>query len=276
MSRDEASSGRIDGAPSTDAVDAGDAADGPDILEEATALITAANEAGVPVRLIGGLAVRYLTPSFPPRAHNRQDLDVASVSRVRSALGKLIESLGYVPDKTFNALYGHKQLYFTSPATGRALDVLIDKLEMCHTLEFADRIERMPYTLDPTDLMLSKLQIVHLNEKDAQDLLYLLARFSLSDEDEPETIGLRRYRRVLGEDWGWWRTVTLNLAKVRGLAEGERTHLIPAGAPYDPVQQIRDLERHAEEAPKSLRWRIRAKIGERKRWYELPEETEHY
>ena len=71
MSRDEASSGRIDGAPSTDAVDAGDAADGPDILEEATALITAANEAGVPVRLIGGLAVRYLTPSFPPRAHNR-------------------------------------------------------------------------------------------------------------------------------------------------------------------------------------------------------------
>lgn len=246
-----------------------------DVLAEANALIEGAQAASIPVRLVGGLAVRFLTPDFPPRARDGQDLDLASVSAHRRALSEFLVSRGYEGDKTFNALYGHKQLYFASPS-GRTIDVLIDRLEMSHTLVFAQRIERMPHTLDPTDLLLSKLQIFELNEKDAQDVIYLASAFEVRDGDEPEAIGLERFRSVLADDWGWWRTVTLNLDKIRDLANGEGTRLVPERAAFDPAAQLERLRGAADDTPKTLRWRLRSKVGERKRWYELPEESEHY
>jgi hypothetical protein len=245
------------------------------VFAEAMSVIGGAQQSGIPVRLIGGLAVRYLTPDYPPRARDGQDLDLASVSTHRRPLSDFLVSRGYVADRTFNALYGHKQLYFSSPS-GRAIDVLIDRLEMSHTLQFADRIERMPHTLDACDLLLSKLQIFELNEKDAQDALYLTSAFEVRAGDEPGSIGLGRFCSVLADDWGWWRTVTLNLEKIRELALGEGAGLVPDNPAFDPAEQLQRLRTEADETPKSLRWRLRAKVGERKRWYELPEETEHY
>ncbi len=258
-----------------DAMEQG-AGSAPNVFDEALGVISGAQEAGIPVRLVGGLAVRYLTPSFPPRARDGQDLDLASISGQRKPLTEFLVARGYEPDKTFNALYGHKQLYFVSPGSGHVVDVLLDKLEMCHTLQFGDRIARMPYTLDPCDLLLSKLQIVHLNEKDAQDVLYLTSAVPVREGDEPGTIGLARFGKLLGEDWGWWRTVTFNLDKIVALAGGDGAHLLPPDPPQDAVAQLQLLRRHADETPKSLKWKLRAKVGERKRWYELPEETEHY
>ena len=252
-----------------------DPGQGDDVFGEAMTLIGGAQEAGIPVRLIGGLAVRYLTPDYPPRARDGQDLDLASTSAHRRPLSDFLVSRGYEGDRTFNALYGHKQLYFSSPS-GRAIDVLIDRLEMSHTLQFADRIERMPHTLDPCDLLLSKLQIYELNEKDAQDALYLTSAFEVRGGDEPGTIGLDRFCSVVADDWGWWRTVTLNLDRIRDLALGDGARLVPGNLTFDPAAQLERLRAEADETPKSLRWRIRSKVGERKRWYELPEETEHY
>jgi hypothetical protein len=246
-----------------------------DVFAEANTLISGAQQEGIPVRLVGGLAVRFLTPAFPPRARDGQDLDMASAAKHRRALSEFLVSRGYEGDKTFNALYGHKQLYFASPS-GRTIDVLIDRLEMSHTLVFADRIERMPHTLDPTDLLLSKLQIFELNEKDAQDVIYLTSAFEVRDGDDPESIGLGRFCSVLADDWGWWRTVTLNLDKIRDLASGDGAHLVPPEASFDAAGQLERLRSAADDTPKSLRWKLRSKVGERKRWYELPEETEHY
>jgi len=252
----------------------GAVSDGDDILAEARTLIEGAQERQIPVRLVGGLAVRVLTPDYPPRERDGQDLDLASVSAHRRALTEFLRSRGYEGDKTFNALYGHKQLYFTSPS-GRTIDVLIDRLEMSHTLVFAERIERMPHTLDPTDLLLSKLQIFELNAKDAQDVLYLVSAFEVRDGDDPETIGLQRFCSLLADDWGWWRTVTLNLDKIRELATGE-SGLVPERRAFEPTAQLERLRAAADGTPKTLRWKLRSKVGERKRWYELPEETEHY
>jgi hypothetical protein len=261
------------GRGSGDGVDA--VPDDDDPLGEAITLIGRAQEEGIPVRLVGGLAVRVLTPAFPPRARDGQDLDLASVSAHRKALTEFLGSRGYEGDRTFNALYGHKQLYFASPS-GRTIDVLIDRLEMSHTLVFAERIERMPHTLDPADLLLSKLQIFELNEKDAQDVLYLVSAFEVRDGDDPESIGLARFCSVLADDWGWWRTVTLNLDRIRELATGEGVSLVPERRAFEPAAQLERLRVAADATPKTLRWKLRSKVGERKRWYELPEETEHY
>lgn len=245
-------------------------------IDEAVRICEDAARAGITVRLAGGLAIQYLTPEFPPRGGDSQDLDLATRSSDRRSLSQFLTERGYVADKTFNALYGHKQLYFQSGETGRSLDVLVDRLHMCHTVDFAARLARMPVTLDLTDLLLSKLQIVELNEKDAQDVLYLCSAYPVRDGDEPGMIGLDRIRPIIGNDWGWWRTVTLNLDKIITLAADGRSELTPAGGTYDAAEQLGALTKAIEAAPKSLRWKARARVGERVRWYEVPEETPHH
>ena len=248
----------------------------PTAIEEAVRICETAAGEGITVRLAGGLAIQYLTPGFPPRGGDRQDLDLATLSSDRRPLAQFLAGRGYVADKTFNALYGHKQLYFQSADTGRSLDVLVDRLHMCHTVEFAARLRRMPVTLDLADLLLTKLQIVELNEKDAQDVLYLCSAYPVRDGDEPGTIGLDRIRPIIGNDWGWWRTVTLNLDRITSLASGDGQGLVPAGGEHDAVGQLAMLAKAIDAAPKSLRWKARAKVGERVRWYEVPEETPHH
>jgi hypothetical protein len=245
-----------------------------DTFDEALELVQAAQRERVTLKLIGGLAVRALCPSFPPRRPDRQDLDFASASAGRAAVTSFLAARGFDPDDHFNQIHGHKQLYFRSPA-GRSVDVLIDRLEMCHALDFRDRLDRMPLTIDVTDLLLTKLQIVELNEKDAADVIHLLAAYPVRPGDGSGTIGLTRFGDIVGDDWGWWRTVTGNLEWIRSLATDDGGSLVPPSPPCDPVDQLRVLLTEAERVPKSRRWRLRSLIGERVRWYELPEEESH-
>ena len=246
-----------------------------DAYTAAVETVEAANRRGVPLKLLGGQAIRYLTPDFPPRWRGDQDMDFASVSASRRAVTELLTELGFEGDRRFNNLHGHRQMYFRSPGGEISVDVIMDRLQMCHVLEFSGRIERMPLTLDAADLLLSKLQVVEQNEKDVHDILYLLAAHEVREGDEPGTIGLGRLSEVLGADWGWWRTATANLDRVVELARGELSRLVPATAPHDPVEQAIALRRHADAMPKTLKWKLRARVGERARWYELPEEVAH-
>jgi hypothetical protein len=123
--------------------------------------------------------------------------------------------------------------------------------------------------------LLTKLQIVELNEKDAQDALYLLSAYPVGDGDEPETISVNRVSEVVANDWGWWRTVTMNLDRISELARGLGSHLVPPDRRFDPLEALERLRKLTNETPKSLRWRIKAKVGDRKRWYMQPEEVRH-
>lgn len=237
--------------------------------------VEAANREEVPLKLLGGQAVRYLTPDFPPRQRDDQDMDFASVSKAKRAVMALLGGLGFEGDRRFNTMHGHKQMYFRSPVDGATADVIMDRLQMCHVLEFGDRIDRLPFTLDVTDLLLSKLQVVEQNEKDVQDIVYLLAAHEVREGDEPGTVGLARFAKVLAEDWGWWRTATGNLDRVVELVRGDLARLVPRGAGYDPVEQAVALRDHAQSMPKTLKWKLRARLGERVQWYEVPEEVAH-
>ena len=244
-------------------------------FEQAEEVARRAADEGVPLRLLGGQAVRLLCPDFPPRARQGQDMDFAAVSSAKGAVLEFLANRGFHGDKRFNTIHGDRQMYFTTADGVTSVDVIMDRLRMCHVLEFKDRIDRMPHTLDVTDLLLTKLQVVEQNEKDVQDIVYLLAAYEVREGDAPGSIGLDRLGAVVGGDWGWWRTVTRNLERVTTLAEGELSHLVPSGPPFDPTEQARRLLAHAEATPKSLRWKIRARVGERMQWYELPEETGH-
>jgi hypothetical protein len=202
-------------------------------------------------------------------------MDFACVSsRTKDVIAFFAET-GFLGDQRFNLLHGDRQMYFTTADGKTSVDVIMDKLNMCHVLEFKDRIDRMPDTLDVADLLLTKLQIVELNRKDVHDLVHLFSAFPVKDGDEPGTIGTGRIGKIVGEDWGWWRTVTMNLDKVAELAEGEDRDLVPEARTHDPVEQARTLRAFCDACPKTMKWKLRAKVGDRVQWYELPEEVGH-
>jgi len=245
-----------------------------DAYTAAIQTVEAARRDGVPLKLLGGQAIRYLTPDFPPRRRGDQDIDFASVAGASRPVTELLTGLGFEGDRRFNNLHGHRQLYFRSPE-GIPVDVIMNRLNMCHVLEFSGRIDRLPMTLDVSDLLLSKLQVVRQTEKDVHDIVYLLAAHQVRAGDQPGTIGLARFAEVLAGDWGGWRTTIGNLDRVVELVRGELARLVPAGAPHDPVEQAIALRRYADTMPKRLKWKLRARVGELAQWYELPEEVAH-
>ena len=255
-----------------------------DPLPEAISLAQGAADAGLGLKLLGGLAVRVICPSLPPRLRAGQDIDFACLSRGRRDVVAYLERSGCQPDRRFNNLNGDRQMYFNAPS-GRPIDVMVDRLTMCHTLDFRPSFGRLPLTVDAVDVLLSKLQIVELNEKDARDILHLLGGVPVAGGTGAPAgggtggggdaaIDVERFGKLLGADWGWWRTVTGNLTKLPALA-AEHPELVPPDPPYDPIAQSQELLQLAEAAPKGVKWKLRANVGDRVRWYELPEEVDH-
>src|SRR5438128_271865 len=158
-------------------------------FDEAATAVREAHERRVPLKLIGGQAVRLLCPLFPLRARTDQDMDFASVSSAKRAVMDFFAERGFVPDARFNLLHGDRQMYFTTADGKTSVDVIMDRLNMCHILDFRDRIDRMPHTLDVTDLLLTKLQIVELNRKDLHDIVHLLSAYEVRDGDDVISIG---------------------------------------------------------------------------------------
>ena len=246
----------------------------PDIHDEATRLTTAAVESGLHARLLGGLAVWLRCPSVRtgPFARPYADMDFAIAKGASSVFKAFITSEGYVGDQFFNGLHGDTRLYYQAPDARWSIDVVIDELVMSHKLDLRGRLDGPTPTLPLADLRLSKLQVWEINRKDLGDALCLLADHGVSEDDsDPETVSLPRLRKVLGGDWGFCHTTEGNLGRLGELWAEEP---LPA-APFDVAAQIASIRGAIEAAPKTMAWRMRARVGERVRWYELPEEVGH-
>jgi hypothetical protein len=259
-----------------------------DPLAEALRIVELADSRGLMLRLLGGMAVRAHAPEWLARTRRKEiDLDFATRSRDRSAVYELLEQEGYTPDRRHNALFGRKQGYFVDEARRRPVDVVVDRLEMAHGFDFADRLERSRPTLPLAELLLSKLQVVKINRKDVLDALALLGEPPIGPDDgaadSAAGMGMINVPRILeltSNDWGWWRTVTGNLDKLATfleteLEEGDLDLGNGRDLLFDPAAQIATLRRAIDEAPKSARWRLRAAVGERVAWYAEPEEVAH-
>ena len=258
-----------------------------DPLQEALRIVDAAEARGLRVRLIGGMAIRAHSPGWTARTRRTEvDLDVVAASRDRAGLYALLEDEGYTPDRRHNALFRH-QGYFVDAARNRPVDVLFDRLDMCHRIEFADRLGAASPTLPLAELLLSKLQVVKINRKDILDAIVLLAEHPLGPDDgAPDarqglgTINVPRILSLTSNDWGWWRTVTGNLEKLERYLATEHTaddiNLDSGRAVlFDAATQVAALRKAIDDAPKSTGWKMRARIGERRPWYREPEEMGH-
>ena len=249
-----------------------------DPLAEAVRLIGLAEAAGLQVRLLGGLAFHARCPDWTARVDRaRRDIDLATRSRDRKPFSQLMETNGYTADRQYNALYGHKQLYFVDQAQERPVDVLVDRMEMCHTFEFADRLHLDGPTLPLVEMLLSKLQIAHINRKDILDALALLSEYPLESRDNG-AINVARLTALTSADWGWWRTITGNLDRFQVFHDAElQPGELDFGRPprHQVTTQLAGLRTAIDAAPKSTRWKVRARVGDRVQWYQEPEEVGH-
>lgn len=241
-----------------------------DVLDEARRLIQATNEQGIRVRLLGGGAFGlHIHDPLPDRLRRTYgDLDIAVGSKESYALALQLPTLGYEPDERFNALHGEKRFLFRDLANARKLDVFIGTFSMCHTMNLEGRLPAAGMTLQVTDLLLTKLQVVELNDKDTLDALVLLRDHDVTDVPAEDGIDLERLEAVCGSDWGWSTTVGDNLAKLEPTARA----LFDSNTAEAVVGKCRDLAADIAACPKSRTWRLRAMIGRRMEWYMLPEE----
>lgn len=245
-----------------------------DIVSEGARLVDLATAAGLTMRLLGGVAVRLISPSAaqPPLARGYGDLDFALSRKDGRAIRDVLERAGYTGERRFNALHGDKRLLYVDEARDRKLDIFLGAFRMCHTLDLEGRLLPGLRTLTPSDLLLTKLQIVQLNNKDARDALAILADHALADRAEPgheeDVIDLGYLTSLCGHDWGWYTTVTDNLARVRQIGD----ELGPSAAVARATERITEVRAALEQAPKSLSWRMRSAVGRKMVWYEEPEE----
>ena len=242
-----------------------------DTLDEGRRLVAALETAGVRGRLLGGAGVAlHGHGGLPPILQRTYgDLDFVIRRHDNTGFRAVLEASGYRPNQRFNALHGHRRLLYYDEAHDRQVDAFVGDFAMCHALDLDARLPAAGPSIAPADLLLTKLQVVEINDKDLLDALALLVDHPVGDVGD-ETIERARVAAVLGRDWGWHTTVTDNLARLAARLE----HVVELEAVRDRLRSsIGELVEVARSAPKSLRWRTRARVGRRVAWYELPEEV---
>ena len=235
-------------------------------LEAATQIIDAAEERGARLRLLGGLAVKRLCPSSMDPRYFRENKDIDLMGRREDSreIVKTMETLGYKPRELFNKLNMGQRLIYYDMRNRRRVDLFLDEFVMCHRFNFKENLLAGTYTLPITQLLMTKLQVVEKTEKEYKDLIVAFHDFDVTSRHE----GIRgdEIAELCSKDWGVYTTFLRSLeglaAKAEGLGEGERDVV---------VARVRKLVGMMEAAPKSFGWKMRARLGERQRWYDLPE-----
>jgi hypothetical protein len=245
----------------------------PDAVEEARRVVASATQRGVILRALGGVAVKLHADGavHPELARAYRDIDLVTTRKQGRDAAKLLGELGYRPNERFNATHGATRLVFYDDEHGRQVDVFVGEFRMCHAIPIADRLHLDALTVPLAELLLTKLQIVRLNEKDLQDIWAIVLEHELAEHDD-DSVNEAHIAKLLAGDWGLWRTSrqTIELARAR---------LAKAPVSLDEAKVLDErlglLWDRVEAEPKSLRWRSRARVGERSRWYEEPEEIAH-
>jgi hypothetical protein len=237
-------------------------------------IIKASDEEGILLRVIGSLAFQMHCPKFGylqeamGRAYT--DIDFAGYSKQTKAIQNLMTKLGYVDNQEVFIVSGGERSIFDRSEIGLHIDVFYEKLDFCHVIRWAGRLEVDSPSIPLAEMLLEKMQIVQINEKDIIDTIMLLLEHPLGDIDQ-ETINIKRIAELCAADWGLWRTLTMNLGKVRILAQGYE-QLTPEHKARVDAQVTAALTR-IEQEPKSLAWRLRSRVGDRVKWYKDVDEV---
>jgi hypothetical protein len=246
-------------------------------LVEARRLIDEAQKQGIVLRVMGPIALHFHFPDHVDLYRRMErlgdrvftDIDFASYGKYRGKIVPFFQAQGYALEKRAAMLSGNtRHIYFGDRVP--MIDVFFDQLAYNHPIDYRGRLEIHPHCVSLTDLLLQKLQIVQINDKDLKDAMLLLLAASIGDVDVDRDyptgrINIRYLAKLMSDDWGFYYTSTTNLAKVKMAVDQvpvltDQHRAIIRG-------RVDDIVRHLENAPKSGKWNGRAKVGTKKPWY---------
>lgn len=239
---------------------------------EARRILEAAERQGVLLRLLGGTAILIRCPSASTPTFQRArapDIDLAGRKKDAAAIKEVFAAVGYESNDHFNAVHGYKQLMFQGPDGGPKVDVFLDEFSMCHRLDLRPRLSQAAVTLPLADLLFTKLQIVQINEKDLKDITALLLDHEVVEGESADGIDGSYLADLAGSDWGIYTTLADNLAKVRDFVPSLNLPAADASRVLGRIERVQGL---LDAVPKSVAWRLRARVGRRVAWYDLPDE----
>lgn len=237
-------------------------------------IIKASVEVGLTLRVIGSLAFQIHCPKYGylqqvmGRAYT--DIDFAGYANEAADVRALMASLGYVENHQVSLFSEGSRAIFDHTDWDLHVDVFYEKLDFCHEISWEGRLEVDAPTIPLAEMLLEKMQIVQINEKDIIDTIMLLLEHALGDSDD-ETINIGRVAHLCAQDWGLWRTTTMNLGKVGQLAQdyaqltdSQKIHIL---------SQVDAALARIEGEPKPLAWRLRSRVGDRVKWYKEVDEV---
>jgi hypothetical protein len=244
-----------------------------EILKEMHRLIEVGNQKNIQIRAIGGLAVQaHNKKNHPLFLREFADLDFVVARKQRRDFELFMLEVGYSPDKQFNVLNGATRQIHFDEKTGLKADIFVGDFEMCHKIPLEDRLTADPVTIPLAELLLSKAQIFELNRKDALDIASILLNNETGSHDN-ETINLPIISNLCSQDWGLYKTTSINLERVLktisepevNLTEEER-NIIKTHAG--------EIQKSFEDMPKPIAWQLRDRVGTRVKWYIEVEEVD--
>jgi len=237
-------------------------------------ILESSDKAGILLRVIGSLAFQMHCPKYGylqaamGRAYT--DIDFGAYKKQTKEIQALMAGLGYVDNReVFISSEGERSI-FDKPGAGLHVDVFYEKLDFCHPIYWKDRLEVDSPTIPLTELLLEKMQIVQINEKDVIDTIMLLLEHPLGDVDK-ETINIKLAAELCAKEWGLWRTASMNLDKVKQLAQ--HYPQLDETQKMQVTTQVDKILARMDEEPKPLAWRIRARVGDRVKWYKDVDEV---
>jgi len=253
-------------------------------LDEGKRIVDEGTKVGIPLRLLGGVAIRLHCLEYLEFAKKlgRQvgageqgytDLDYVSYMKYRDGAKKFFETLGYSKRKaTLSTSATQRQIYF-HPKGWFHVDVFFDKLLAAnHPIDFRKRLELDTPTVTPTDLLLEKAQIVFAGEKDLKDMMLLLRAHEIATQEETNKINGKFIAQLLSPDWGFWYTFRTNLGRLKEYSTMIET--LTAEDRQQLAEKADILLKIIDEEPKSAGWKMRSTIGTKKRWYNPVETTQ--
>ncbi|MEM3622959.1 MAG: hypothetical protein QXR76_04210 [Candidatus Bathyarchaeia archaeon] len=267
-------------------------------LRESEEIVEHAKREGVILRILGGLGIAMHCQGYRDFAQKLgrigtgvlegqeySDIDFVSYSNYREKMKNFFDKIGYVKRKvTLSTAASQRQIYY-HPKGWFYVDVFFDKLLVAnHPIDFKGRLELDYPTITVTDMLLEKLQIWEaFSIKDLKDCLLLLKAHDIREGSAKESVDASYIAKLLAQDWGFYYTATTNLKKIKTFLS-EIDKLGPE-AGIDPkqvkkkdreeiTQKINKLLEIIEKEPKSFGWKMRAKIGTKKRWYNHVERPE--
>jgi hypothetical protein len=237
-------------------------------IKESLQIIEVAKQKGIILRLMGALAIRYHCQRFEvlydTLGREFSDIDFAGYGKQKNGIIKVLEESDYKMRMLSYSFVMGGRLIFTNEQSGRHVDVFLDKLDMCHTIDFKERLEVDYPTIPLAELLLEKMQIVRLGEKDVKDTMALIRAHNIGDDDR-DKINISYIAKLLAKDWGFYYTVTTNLNKVKNLLS--KNSQLSSEDKKDIATKIDAALERIEKEPKSLSWNLRAKVGPKKKWY---------